>query len=658
MYPRLIFTLLFFITLFTSVSANPVDNAPPSWLRQAATASVPTTYEKNVKAVVLHNEQSVTLDNNGMLVTTENKALKILTREGRREAVALAFYLVSSGKVREMNAWLIRPDGTVKEYDKKSIIDRISDTDDVYNEGRIKIIDGSNDVDAGFVFGYTIVSEDRPLFYQDRWFFQDDLPTLMSRYTLNLPSSWKASSITFNYAEVKPQINGSSYTWELRNLAPIADEPMSPSFVNMVPRIAINFSPSDASQSVDKAFGDWTEVSRSLTKMYEPQVVVDDAVAAKAQELTANSKTELEKIRAIGTFVQNLQYISIDIGVGYGNGLRPRPSNLVLARGYGDCKDKANLMRAMLKALKIEAYPIAIYSGDSSFVREEWASPSQFNHCIIAVKVSDGTLAATVINHPKLGRLLIFDATDPYTTVGDLPDYEQGSLALIIAGDNGGLSKMPVTPPEFNAWKRTVEVNLKGDGAIDGTIREKATGQKSTYARALFRSLSNSDFNKTIEGWLTRGATAAKLVKLTPNDRQSDAGFDLDVEFSAPSYGQLMQNRLLVFKPAIVSRSNSIYLTEQIRKNPVSLDSDSFDETTVFTLPLGFVVDEMPDAVSLDTPFGKYKTSYEVKDNKLTYTRSLTMNRSTLSIDKYAAIRDFYSKILAAEQSPVVLLRK
>jgi transglutaminase-like putative cysteine protease len=46
-----------------------------------------------------------------------------------------------------------------------------------------------------------------------------------------------------------------------------------------------------------------------------------------------------------------------------------------LSRGYGDCKDKANLMRAMLRVLKIESYPIAIYSGDPTFVREEWASP-------------------------------------------------------------------------------------------------------------------------------------------------------------------------------------------------------------------------------------------------------------------------------------------
>ena len=657
MFPRIILTFL--LAAFFSINglAKTPDNAPPSWMRQAASVNVPT-YEKNVKAVVLHNEQQITLSSDGKLVTTENRAVKILTREGRREAVAIAFYLVSSGKVREMNAWLIRADGTVKEYDKKMIIDRISDTDDVYNEGRVKIIDGTDDVDVGAVFGYTVVSEDKPLFYQDRFYFQDDLPTLMSRYSLNLPNNWTASSITFNYAEIKPQVNGANYTWEVRNLAPIADEPMSPSFVNLVPRIAVNFKPADASQSVNRAFADWTEVSRWATQMYDAQVVVDDAVAAKAQELTANAKTELEKIRAIGTFVQNLQYISIDIGVGFGNGYRPRPSNMVLARGYGDCKDKATLMRAMLKSLKIEAYPIVIYSGDPNYVRAEWASPSQFNHCIIAVKIGDETKAASVITHPKLGRLLVFDATDPFTAVGDLPDEEQGSQALIIAGDNGGLATMPITPPEFNSMKRNIEVTLKADGTIEGVIRERSTGQSSTMERAGFRLRSISEYSKAIERWLTRGATAAKLLKLTPTDRQSDSSFDLDVEFIAPAYGQLMQNRLLVFKPAIVSRSNSIYLTEKDRKNPISFDSDSFEETAVFTIPAGFIVDEMPDAVTLDTPFGKYKSSYAFKDGKLVYNRSMIMNRITIPVEKYAAVRDFFSKILAAEQSPVVLMRQ
>lgn len=650
-----------FIILFSFLLLVPInafsDDAAPAWMRQAASIT-PPAFDKKIKAVVLYHEQNVTLESGGNLVTVENYAVKILVREGRINAVAAAFYLVNFGGIRDMQAWLIRPDGTSKSYGKKEIIDRISDPDDVYDEGRIKIIDASNDTDAGYVFGYTVTSEVKPLFYQDKWLFQDDLPTLMSRYSLNLPSGWKASSITFNHEDVKPQVNGTSYTWELRNLPPIADEPMSPSFLNIAPRMAINYGPDNVSQSVNRAFADWTEVSKWGSSLHDPQVIVDDNIAIKARELTANSKTELEKIQAIGKFVQNIQYIAIDIGVGFGNGMKPMPSTTVLARGYGDCKNKANLMRALLRSLKVDSYPVAIYSGDPDYVKTEWASPRQFNHCIIAIKVGPTTTGPTVIDNPKLGRLLIFDATDPYTPVGDLPDYLQGSMALIMAGENGGLVKMPVTPADFNAWNRNTDVSLAADGSISGTIRERSTGQESSYARRMFRSLSNSDFNSLIERWLTRGATAAQLIKLTPMDKQADAGFDMDVEFSAPRYGQLMQNRLLVFKPAITSRTNSIYLTEKTRSHPVVLDSNSFTETATFTLPAGFVVDEMPDPVSITTPFGKYSTTYNVKDGKLVFVRSLLMNRTTVPVEKYNDVRDFYSKMLDAEQAPVVLLRK
>lgn len=652
--PRLI-CLLTFIFIVTLNAFG--GDTQPSWMKQAASASLPS-YDKEVSAVVLYNEQLVTLGSDGVLVTTENYAVRILSREGRRHAIATALYLVSSGKVRDIEGWLIRNDGTTKNYDKKSVLDIISDPDDVYNEYRLKVIDGSDDADAGMIFGYTVVSEDRPLYFQEKWFSQDNLPTIMSRYTLNLPSGWKASGITFNHSTITPQINGTSYTWELRNLPFIKKEPMSPSVTNIVPWVAINYAPDNAAQSGNKVFTNWTEVSRWTSSLYDSQVIVDDAVASKAQELTANAKTELEKIRAVAKYVQNLQYISIDIGVGSGNGYRPRPSNLVLSRGYGDCKDKANLMRALLKALKIEAYPIAIFSGDPTFVREEWASPAQFNHCIIAVKISDSTDAPTVIKHATLGRLLIFDATDPYTSLGDLPDYLQGSFALIIAGESGGLAKMPITPAESNLLDRKIEVNLSAEGTIKGIINEKSTGQSSSYERALLRSLSASDYNKMLEGWLTRGATGAQLVKFTSTDKKDDTGFDLDVEFIAPRYGQLMQNRLLVFKPVIVGRRNALFLTESTRNNPVILDSEAVKETIIFNLPTGFVVDEMPDAVNLEMPFGKYTTSYEAKDGKLIFTRSLTMNRATVPVDKYNSVRDFYAKMREAEQSPVVLMRK
>ncbi len=653
-YSRLIFSLcVLFILSLTAFAGSD----PPSWLSQAASVKTPT-YENDVSAVVLLNEKEVTVKEDGTLVTIERYAIRILNREGRGYARAHAYYLVSASKVSDMDAWLIYPNGSNKDYGKKEIVDRISDDDDVYNEGRVKIISAARDADADYVFGYTIETESPTLFYQDIWRFQGRLPTIASRYKLDLPSGWTASSITFNHANVRPSSSGSSYSWELRDLPPIPPEPMSPSVSNLAPFMAVNFTPDDAAKGINRTFNNWQDVSNWASRLYDPQVIINDEIAAKARELTVDAKTELEKIQAIGTYVQNLQYISIDIGVAYGNGYRPRSSSTVMGRGYGDCKDKATLMRAMLKVLKIEAYPIAIFAGDPTYVRREWASPRQFNHCIIAVVVGKETDSPTIIDDEKLGRLLIFDATDDMTPVGDLPDYLQGSYGLVMAGDNGGLLEMPITPPESNALERSVNVKINENGSIYGKIRELTKGQASRQERSIYRNLSKSDYQKVLEGWLTRGATAAKLISYTSTDNHKDASFDLNVEFSAKGYGQILQNRLLIFKPAVVNRTRAVYLTDKDRTHPVSLESSSFIETAIFELPNGFAVDEVPEAVILKTPFGNYSAEYEIKEGSLIFKRKMVTNRMFVPIEKYDEVREFYSKIRSAEQSPVVLLKK
>jgi len=655
MFSRVVGICFLLVVIVTPVVAG--DEAP-AWLQQAALIKVPT-YEKEVPAVVLQNEQAVTVSEDGHITTVTTYAVRILVREGRAFAEADEVYLTNSGKVRELHAWLIRPNGTVRKYDKDDVVDRISDPNDIYDEYRVKLIDGSRDADAGAVFGYQSISEERPLFSQDIWGFQNRLPTLVSRYSLALPNGWRANSVTFNHIKLEPSVNGSTYTWELHDLAPIRPEPASPKVSNLAAWLAVNyFVPDSGSSANSRTFETWVQVSRWATGLHDPQAVPDTTITAKAQELTANSKTELDRIRAIAQFVQRLRYISIDIGIGRGNGYRPHAASQVLAKAYGDCKDKANLMRALLKAINITAYPIAIYSGDATHVREEWASPSQFNHCIIAVRVSDETQSATIIQHPTLGRLLIFDATDEHTSVGDLPDDEQGSLALIVAGDLGTLSRMPVMPPESSQLDRQAEVVLSEAGDITATVREKSTGQTAVNERRLFRELSAPEYRQMIEEWLARGTTTAKVSRVQPVDDNVEGRFGLDVDFSAPSYGQLMQGRLLVFKPAIVSRREALFLTEGTRSQPIVLESHAFTETVRVKLPAGFEVDELPDVVKLETTFGSYKTSYEVKNGELVFSRTLAQRAATIPADQYRAVRSFFEKIRAAEQAPVVLVKK
>ena len=434
MRKNLVASIILLVSL--AATAQAADEAPP-WLQQAAKLPAPT-YDKDVPAVVLLDEQRVTVNENGRITKVSTFAVRIFSREGRGFAKAVEYYENDAGKVRDLKAWIIRPNGVVKKFGKDDTIDAVEDPNDIYNESRIKMIDASDTVDAGAIFGYQSTTEERSVFSQDVWAFQHRLPVLSSRYVLTLPGGWEAKSVTFNHATITPAVTGSTFTWELGNLPPIAPEPSSPRVSSLAPRIAVSFySPADKPSANFKTFTTWAQVSYWLTELHDPQSAPNDAIAEKTRQLTANARTELDKLHAIAAYVQSIRYIAIAIGVSRGGGMRPRSAAEVFAKGYGDCKDKANLMRAMLKVLNITSYPVGIYSGDPDYVRDEWASPNQFNHCIIAIKVSDDTQAATVVTHPTLGRLLMFDATDDDTLIGDLPDHEQGSWALIVAGESG-----------------------------------------------------------------------------------------------------------------------------------------------------------------------------------------------------------------------------
>jgi len=165
--------------------------------------------------------------------------------------------------------------------------------------------------------------------------------------------------------------------------------------------------------------------------------------------------------------------------------------------------------------------------------------------------------------------------------------------------------------------------------------------------------------------WITRGATGARVSKIQPSDEKADGRFTLDVEFAVPLYAQLT-GKLLLFRPAIVSRRETVFLTEKTRKHPIVLESESQLETARIKLPDGFVVDELPDAVELklidpaksDTPCGVYAVSYEAKDGYLLSTRKLVLRATILPVEQYQAAQKFFEGIRSAELARAVLIKK
>src|ERR1044071_5929117 len=121
-----------FLLLAMSAGAYAAGEEARMWLQQLAKAPVPT-YDKDVSAVVLLNEQRASVSEDGRITTVTTYAVRILLREGRTFAQAVEFYQNDAGRIKDLKAWVISPTGAVKKYGKDETIDRVEDPSDVYN---------------------------------------------------------------------------------------------------------------------------------------------------------------------------------------------------------------------------------------------------------------------------------------------------------------------------------------------------------------------------------------------------------------------------------------------------------------------------------------------------------------------------------------------
>ena len=637
------------VATLLSVAALRAAEAP-DWLLAAARTELPP-YDAKVPAVVLVDHGRIVVDEDGRRTESLNQAIKILSREGRLHAVARAVYATDSGKVHELKAWIVRASGDVKRFGGDEVVDRALVDNDVYNEARLRLINASEDVLPGDVFGFESVVESEPLFSQAFWSFQADLPVRSSRCEVVLPPGWTAKGTLFNRPPLAPVVVGSTYAWELRDLPYVKDEPASPSWASVTPWLGLDLTAPPGAKGARPSFRSWQEVSRWASALHDPRAQTDPSLVARARDLTQGLTDELDRIRAIGRFVQRMPYISIQIGMGR---FQPHAATEILAKSYGDCKDKATLTRALLGAVGITAYPLVVRSDDRAFVKPEWPSPAQFNHVIVAVKTAAAQGQPAAIKHPVLGDLLLFDPTAEYTVLGDLPQGEQGGPALLAAGDAGGLITVPSIPSEGNRLIRETRATLSVTGALSGRVIEQSFGQAAAHERWLWKSRSQNDYVISIERWLARGISGVKATRVEAVDDEK-GGFRLDVEFTTESYGQMMQGRLMIFKPTLVGRRQALFLTEPERKLPIVLDAGAYEENAHIALPPGFAVDELPTPVKLATAFGSYDLLVEAQGAEVVLKRRFTTQAVTLPIEQYASVRAFYEKIMAGEQAPVVL---
>lgn len=627
----------------------------PAWL--LAVRNQPVTLNTgDSTSLILLDENIVSIGTNGRRVTRQRQVIRILKREGRERAVAQMRYATKIDKVSDFQAWLIPASGPTRNFGRKDIVDIATSPEALYADTRAAIINVAAEADAGGTFGWEGTLDELCMIGQGYQWMQGSAPVATARLIVRVPKEWKLEWLVRAHAPIAPQVSESSYSWELRDLPAFAEEPFGPGMLSAAVNVVYDIRPPRAQSSL-RTFDTWADTVAYALELHGRPAQPDTSVRAKAQELCATATSPWEKIRALATYAQKLRYIAIAMNLGSGGGYTPHPAAEVLRCGYGDCKDKTTLLRALLAAEGMRGWPVLCFSGDPTSVREEWPSPIQFNHVFVAIELGDAEVPDTtfVVDHPGLGRVLLFDPTDTYSPVGEFPDYNQGAQVLICAPGTTGLTPVPIAPPERNHIRRRAKAAIApGGGAIVGVI-ETSSGAPAADTRRSFENEAKlrDDFEKRL---LTvhPGANLTR-VELVPTKRPGE--ISMRTSFGAPRFCRVIRDQLLAFSPVVRVEEMSAPLPAGPRTQPIFLPSYSVDDSTEFLLPEGYRVSELGKPVLLERDFGRYELTLSAGEKNIIVRRQRTLRGGVHPASDYEEIRAFVEAARKAESTPIVLER-
>lgn len=225
-------------------------------------------------------------------------------------------------------------------------------------------------------------------------------------------------------------------------------------------------------------FASWATVATwwsGLLRQSLPAPGSDPTLAALATRLTAGAEDEEAKIARLYRFVADeIRYVGLEFGV---HSLRPYPATEVLARRFGDCKDKATLLVGLLAAVGIEAEVTLVRTRHAGGIAEsilrggEGASVALFDHAIVALVKGGRFLDPTARHH------------GPY----ELPDGDHGGLALRVPwngkAEGRALVTLPWPQPDGNEREELLHLELQPDGSAALAFTLRLAGHAAAQAR-------------------------------------------------------------------------------------------------------------------------------------------------------------------------------
>ncbi|MFH0794949.1 MAG: DUF3857 domain-containing protein, partial [bacterium] len=607
---------------------------------QAQQESDPTLL-KEANYETLLEQKVVQVESNGSSRATYHYVYRFVSEDGLQSLRSVPiWYVPEREKVTIKVARLHQADGSELTLDqvRDDSSSRLSGVSTkLYYDYISKQISVTGAVEGSVLeLEYEVAEKSAPLYadyFGDVVYFGSDEPTFRSEYVLITPMD-KPFYYEIFRNDAKPTIaempskGQRVYRWTLTNLPGRKREPGRPPSSEILPYLKVT------------TFQTWDDVSRWYWGLIKDQFHLTDDIKARVAGIVGDAKTPEQKARALYNFVvSDIRYLGYELGV---HGYKPHAAVEVCNAQYGDCKDKATLLVAMLQEAGISANLVLIRTRQRGEIDYSVPSLGLFNHAIAVI--------------PDLnGERYFLDATATYSGFDELPYGDRGRHVFVVGKEGGYFADIPEAISSDNQTTYTMNLKIQSDLSAEGRRENFYRGEIAPSIRVYYgtreKAVQNvlSALNSTFAG-----STVSDLE--IPDLQNLDVSPWMKYSLRIPSFAK-RSGDVARFKPVLFPREYS--------RNQAILAEREYDLITDypqialqryrFEIPEGWTAAVLPEPYMERGPFGavSYQCRLEGKTIVLEYRQEFTTTRVRAA--DYPEYRRFLNAVDRCEAQEVVL---
>jgi transglutaminase-like putative cysteine protease len=609
-------------------------------------STIPEALKKDVHVVMREDQMVFTIQSKSRATYHVYQAVTIFNANGKRFAQETIGYDKLS-KVTSFKAAVYDAEGMlIKRLKSSEVYDHSAyDGFSLYSDNRVKRVDLSQttypytvEVEYDIEFKYLFFIPDFYVVNREHVSVEHGL----CKYVF--PKELAPRYRTYNVA-VKPvsqSVDGmESVSWTFENVMPIKLDPMGPDLQYVLPHI--DGAPTQFEyEGYDGTMDTWDKFGQWISSLNQGRDVLPEATKQKIHALTANAKTDEEKIKILYEYMQSkTRYVSIQLGIG---GFQPFEASVVDQTGYGDCKALSNYMVSMLKEVGIPAHYVLIRAGDDASPMDTDFPSSQFNHAVVSV--------------PNKGDTLWLECTSQTNPFGYAGTFTGDRKALAITDKGAAVVNTKRYPNDQNIQSRTADVVVEATGDARAKVNTTYRGlQYETNYLHFVVHLQHDDQRKWVQNHTSIPSFDVNSFSLVNHkDKMPSAEVLLDLRLAR--FASVNGKRIFL-TPNLMNRSTFVAEKVEARKAPVVLGSGFTELDTIhYHLPDGVYPEFLPEPVKITSRFGEYESSCILDEKGLLYVRRLKQVKGQFPAESYKEFADFYKSVNKADHVKIVLLSK